>query len=145
MKHGIEDEHSLVSRSLVYPSPGERTPKKVNLISTVTESIASLKSFEKTRTINCRTVLWYMSFVGFMVNYIFRLNVNIAIVEMVSRKKATTTGYSTSECFHALNATVNSTFGKLDDVCTHTICSIAHDINLMNSYLKDFSSSFHEI
>lgn len=53
----------------------------------------------KWATVNCRTVLWYIAFVGFMVNYMYRININIAIVHMVSIKKTTiSTNDHTSEC-----------------------------------------------
>lgn len=34
-----------------------------------------------------RTVLWWLVFVGFAINYMIRINLNITIVEMVSHKK----------------------------------------------------------
>lgn len=67
-------------------------------------SLASMKTRGKKRYINCRTVLWYVVFVGFMVNYTFRININIAIVKMVStqRQSAATTKMQTSECIHEI-------------------------------------------
>ena len=38
---------------------------------------------EKTDGMKARTVLWYMTFFGFAVNYIIRINANIAIVDMI--------------------------------------------------------------
>jgi hypothetical protein len=50
-----------------------------------------------------RTILWYLVFVGFSVNYMIRINVNIAIVDMLdnSDEKLTSNNGSsvTSECF----------------------------------------------
>lgn len=37
-------------------------------------------------TVQARTVLWYLVFVGFAVNYMIRINLNITIVEMVISK-----------------------------------------------------------
>lgn len=48
--------------------------------------------------VNCRTALYYVAFVGFMVNYMYRININITIVEMVSIKKSSVTNNATSEC-----------------------------------------------
>lgn len=36
--------------------------------------------------VEARTVLWYLVFVGFGINYMIRLNLNIAIVQMVVAK-----------------------------------------------------------
>lgn len=64
---------------------------------------------EKTEGIRARTILWYMTFFGFAVNYIIRINASIAIVDMidVSYKKASDENRTiiTSECIVSLNAT----------------------------------------
>jgi BioD-like phosphotransacetylase family protein len=39
-----------------------------------------------------RTQLWILAFTGFMVNYMVRINLNIAIVAMVQRKEDTSQG-----------------------------------------------------
>ncbi|XP_037717338.1 sialin [Drosophila subpulchrella] len=36
--------------------------------------------------VEARTVLWYMSFLGFIVNYMLRINLNITIVDMIAGK-----------------------------------------------------------
>lgn len=67
-----------------------------------------------------RTILWYLVFVGFSVNYMIRINVNIAIVDMLSSRygamKPATVNSSVSECF-ARNSTafqdVNATASTL--------------------------------
>lgn len=50
-----------------------------------------------------RSILWYLVFIGFSVNYMIRINVNIAIVDMLSGatniKKSSTINSSASECF----------------------------------------------
>lgn len=40
-----------------------------------------------TDRISCRSVLWYLAFVGFAINYMIRINMNIAIVDMILPKK----------------------------------------------------------
>lgn len=34
--------------------------------------------------IRARSVLWYLTFIGFAMNYMIRININIAIVDMIS-------------------------------------------------------------
>ncbi|ALC41063.1 NaPi-T, partial [Drosophila busckii] len=38
--------------------------------------------------VEARTVLWYMTFIGFIVNYMIRINLNITIVDMIATKAA---------------------------------------------------------
>lgn len=76
-------------------------------------SIVSLKSLEKLRGVNCRTVLWYVTFVGFMVNYMYRISINIAIVDMVAIRKVTASNQNESECFVA--EITNSTMDGLNN------------------------------
>uniref|UniRef100_A0A1A9ZV60 Major facilitator superfamily (MFS) profile domain-containing protein n=1 Tax=Glossina pallidipes TaxID=7398 RepID=A0A1A9ZV60_GLOPL len=40
--------------------------------------------------VQARTVLWYLVFMGFAVNYMIRINLNITIVEMITTKRAAT-------------------------------------------------------
>ncbi|EDW85863.1 uncharacterized protein Dwil_GK23292 [Drosophila willistoni] len=40
--------------------------------------------------VKARTVLWYMAFFGFIVNYMLRINLNITIVDMLAEKGKTT-------------------------------------------------------
>lgn len=51
-----------------------------------------------------RTILWYLVFVGFAINYCIRINVNIAIVDMIdeSFRKSTNKSIIESECFEKL-------------------------------------------
>lgn len=53
--------------------------------------------------VKSRTVLWYYVFVGFAVNYMIRINVNIAIVDMVLEPKALKSKKISNECL--INAT----------------------------------------
>lgn len=39
---------------------------------------------EKTQGVKARTILWYLTFFGFAINFMVRVNVNIAIVNMIS-------------------------------------------------------------
>lgn len=67
-------------------------------------SIATIKSIEKIRGVNCRTVLWYVTFVGFMVNYMYRVNINIAIVEMIAIRTSGIANNHISECVQSSNS-----------------------------------------
>jgi hypothetical protein len=54
--------------------------------------------------IRARSILWYLTFIGFAMNYMIRININIAIVDMISpefKSKAVTS----SECFELENST----------------------------------------
>lgn len=53
------------------------------------------------RSINARTVLWHVTFWGFVVNYMARCNINMAIVSMVVPRGTTNTSIvKVSECFN---------------------------------------------
>lgn len=41
--------------------------------------------------VEARTVLWYMTFIGFIVNYMLRINLNITIVDMIAGVNGRTT------------------------------------------------------
>lgn len=45
-----------------------------------------------------RTILWYILFWGCNINYMFRMNINIAIVSMVKHSKNSTNVNVTHEC-----------------------------------------------
>lgn len=59
--------------------------------------------------VKARTVLWYLTFSGFAVNYIIRINASIAIVDMIdaSFKKSSNNTIVTSECIVASNFTTS--------------------------------------
>lgn len=63
---------------------------------------------EVTVGVKARTVLWYLTFVGFAMNYMIRININIAIVDMIS-SEFKGRKVDMSECFSVTNAT-NTTF-----------------------------------
>lgn len=60
-----------------------------------------------------RSILWYLVFVGFSVNYMIRINVNISIVDMIdqSYRKVTNNTLIESECIDRSlsNATIKVT------------------------------------
>lgn len=62
--------------------------------------IVLIKVREPNGFIKSRTVLWYLTFVGFAVNYMIRINVNIAVVAMIdgTYKKSSMNTVITSEC-----------------------------------------------
>lgn len=57
-----------------------------NFLSTAFGSVTTIKSINRKKTINARTVLWYLSFFGFAINYMLRVNINIAITEMTVKQ-----------------------------------------------------------
>lgn len=70
---------------------------------------------EETVGIKARTVLWYLTFVGFAMNYMIRININIAIVDMIS-SEFKGKGVVMSECFSVVNATNETFYHVSDDV-----------------------------
>lgn len=61
---------------------------------------------DKTQCMATRTVLWYLVFTGFAINYMIRINLNIAIVSMVKPRPKSNESL-TSECIAAhLNQSV---------------------------------------
>lgn len=58
--------------------------------------------------LKARTVLWYLTFFGFAINYIVRINASIAIVDMIDtnyRKSSGNRTIVTSECIAERNFT----------------------------------------
>lgn len=95
----IEDSSMLLEQQR--ENDGEQGLMAKRLYQNTTNRVRSTdhhKRPSKWGSINCRTILWYVTFVGFMVNYMYRVNINIAIVDMVAVKKATTSNEHTSEC-----------------------------------------------
>jgi hypothetical protein len=76
--------------------------------------------------IKARSVLWYLSFIGFAMNYMIRINVNIAIVDMIAPEFKGKSATS-SECFEFENTTV--AFNESE--------SLDHDVKYV-SYEKRF-------
>lgn len=88
-KHQIENDD--VEQHLMSPKVYQNTTEPVH-------KIDHHHRPSKWSSMNCRRILWYVTFVGFMVNYMYRININIAIVEMVSIKKTTVSSDHSSEC-----------------------------------------------
>ncbi len=67
------------------------------------ESLTQLKTMN-TKCIKSRTVLWWLVFVGFAINYMIRINLNITIVDMVMQKRSYSSNSSTvfvkATCFN---------------------------------------------
>ncbi|XP_061393380.1 sialin-like [Musca vetustissima] len=118
--------------------------------------------------VQARTVLWYLVFIGFAVNYMIRINLNITIVEMVVSTKsktisaaaaATTTTSSpaaavASEAFDALAElpaslrSASSMSGEISDYNTTTIATITakttEELNAGERYNSTSSGHLHE-
>lgn len=64
--------------------------------------------------VKARSALWYLTFFGFAINYIVRINASIAIVDMidVNYKKSSTINRTivTSECIVEVNFTTPEIF-----------------------------------
>lgn len=103
---------------------------ETNLLTTAFGSITTIKSCDKTKSINCRTILWYLSFFGFMVNYMYRININIAIVGMVAVSKTINHTAAQAACSADL-PTSNITINISD---TATINPIIIQVNSCLSY-----------
>lgn len=68
--------------------------------------------------IKARDVLWYLTFSGFAINYIIRINVPIAIVEMIDlnyKKSNANKTIVSSECIINSNQSVMSQISSLDN------------------------------
>lgn len=75
---------------------------------------------EETAGPRARSVLWYLTFFGFAINYIIRINASIAIVDMidVNYKSAINKTIVTSECIVERNLSTSPELGNeinLDD------------------------------
>lgn len=134
----IEARSAIVAESGVVTTesnadiPHSKLPEKcekveTNFLSSAFGSVATIKSAGRKQTINARTVLWYFSFVGFAINYMLRVNINIAITEMVSVNASTSTGHL-SECvaegFSNGNATAahsNFTSSIIEDISSRAL------------------------
>lgn len=125
-----DDEQNLMPNSDVQvPEIYEQTEKKMPRL-----SIATIKSIEKIRGISCRTVLWYVVFVGFMVNYMYRININIAIVEMILIRNSGAADHQMSECLQSIPNQTNSTSSssQLNGVSVDVFC-VFFSINFHSS------------
>jgi hypothetical protein len=62
-------------------------------------------SKEEVVGVKARSVLWYLTFIGFAMNYMIRININIAIVDMISSEYKVK-GVFMSECSNLNNSTL---------------------------------------
>lgn len=69
------------------------------------------------KSIKSRTVLWHVTFWGFVVNYMVRCNINMAIVSMVIPRISTNKSeIRVSECFnHSLVSLLQNHSHAIDD------------------------------
>lgn len=74
--------------------------------------------------VKARSVLWYLSFIGFAMNYMIRINVNIAIVDMIAPEFKGKSATS-SECFVFDNSTMLP--NETTTTTTTTVASIDHN------------------
>lgn len=86
-RSAIVAESGVITAELDINIPHSKLPEKcekieTNFLSSAFGSVATIKSAGRKQTINARTVLWYFSFFGFAINYMLRVNINIAIMEM---------------------------------------------------------------
>lgn len=61
----------------------ERFESKEDNFIELPETQSQPNTLSKTKGINARTILWYMVFFGFAVDYMIRININITIVDMI--------------------------------------------------------------
>lgn len=63
-------------------------PTKTSQVPKIHKSVVS-PSYSRSSRVDARTVLWYLTFCGFAINYMIRININITIVDMVVVAKPT--------------------------------------------------------
>jgi hypothetical protein len=89
---------------------------------------------EESVGIKARSVLWYLTFVGFAMNYMIRININIAIVDMISsdfRGKSVVM----SECVTSFNSS-NLTFAETSG--EQEVIEVARDYVSIERRFLDF-------
>ncbi|KAE9524732.1 hypothetical protein AGLY_014782, partial [Aphis glycines] len=71
----------------------------------------------KNTIIQERTILWYMTFWGFAINYMFRMNINIAIVSMIKHSISKTNITIIYECLrHTESLKSNNSIAQISSV-----------------------------
>lgn len=68
-----------------------------------------MSEVEGTEGVKARTILWYLTFSGFAINFMLRININIAIVDMISHEFKGQP-VAMSECIQLNNSSFDSTF-----------------------------------
>lgn len=94
-------------------------PETENLLNGNQPQPVIVESQSKSKSsINARTVLWHVTFWGFVVNYMVRCNINMAIVSMVIPRVPTNRSeVRVSECFNHSSVSLlqNTSFLKTDN------------------------------
>lgn len=69
---------------------------------------------------NTRTIMWYLIFIGSMLQYMIRITINITITEMVLKYRGNSTNKVTAECFILVETSKifpNSTIDNSNNSC----------------------------
>lgn len=98
-------------------------------------SIQTLKSLSPKR-IEARTVLWYLVFCGFAVNYMIRLTASIAITEMIAQKPASFKKAHVSECLRN-DLITNQTSSTIVDMLIMANQSLDNSSNAIPKYIAN--------
>lgn len=111
---------------------------ETNVVSSAFGSVTTIKSAGRKQTINARTVLWYFSFVGFALNYMLRVNINIAITEMVTLNESKHT-HQTGACMVNGLALSNTTMFNSNLTSSMVAAISSHPISYtMEQHILDF-------
>ncbi|XP_046481434.2 sialin isoform X3 [Neodiprion pinetum] len=73
-------------------------------------SVETVKLASGNEWLSCRDVLWYLSFCGFAIDYILRINLSLTIVAMVAPRSEFV---AIAQCTQDISATINSSLSKL--------------------------------
>lgn len=92
--------------------------------------------------IKARSVLWYLTFAGFAMNYMIRININIAIVDMISGEFKGTKSVM-SECVSIVNST-NETFYQVAEEAVDAPKYISFERRFLDFIGVCFDSACHE-
>lgn len=98
---------------------------------------------EGTTGIKARSVLWYLTFVGFAMNYMIRININIAIVDMI-HDDFKGKHVVMSECISLVNAT-NETYYDIIGAATEVAVIEKSYVSLEKRLLDYLGVSCYEI
>lgn len=81
--------------------------------------------------------MWHIVFIGFGVNYMVRINMNIAIVSMIRQRHGGNTAITSSVCFgnESTTAVLKSNLVKGANFTTYYNFSESSDISDMNKVI----------
>ncbi|CAH1999139.1 unnamed protein product [Acanthoscelides obtectus] len=102
---------------------------------TKVDKLEKQEIIEVTDTTQCcstRNVLWYLVFTGFAVNYLIRINLNIALVSMVLPRPKTNVSF-TSECF-IQNLTIRNISEDNTKLLNSTPPSITSNVTFLSPF-----------